>query len=114
MWPWYRVCLRHSVAYKTVASFPVAFITPVAKGSGIPEIKCYLNGVKVSHVLRLKTLAAKAIGVMFSVRFVICFVATSDMRSGGMACGKEGPMIHSGSIIAGGVTQVKLGNHTYC
>ena len=27
---------------------------PVAAGSGIPEIKCYLNGVKVPHVVRLK------------------------------------------------------------
>ena len=29
-------------------------IQPVAAGSGIPEIKCYLNGVKVPHVVRLK------------------------------------------------------------
>eukprot|EP01127_Copromyxa_protea_P018292 TRINITY_DN5718_c0_g1_i3.p1 TRINITY_DN5718_c0_g1~~TRINITY_DN5718_c0_g1_i3.p1 ORF type:complete len:610 (+),score=113.52 TRINITY_DN5718_c0_g1_i3:11-1840(+) len=82
------------IVFVAFASIPVAFITPVAKGSGIPEIKCYLNGIKVADVLRLKTLLAKAIGVMFSV-------------SGGLSCGKEGPMIHSGSIIAGGVTQGK-------
>lgn len=40
---------------------------PVAAGSGIPEIKCYLNGVKVPHVTRLGTLIAKAVGVLFSV-----------------------------------------------
>lgn len=27
---------------------------PVAAGSGIPQIKCYLNGVKIPHVVRLK------------------------------------------------------------
>lgn len=67
---------------------------PVAAGSGIPEIKCYLNGVKVPGVLRLKTLVAKAVGVLFSV-------------AGGMVVGKEGPMIHSGAIIAGGLSQGK-------
>ena len=39
----------------------------MAAGSGIPEIKCFLNGVKVPHVTRLFTLVAKAIGVLFSV-----------------------------------------------
>ena len=39
----------------------------MAAGSGIPEIKCYLNGVKVPHVTRIGTLAAKTIGVLFSV-----------------------------------------------
>lgn len=67
-------------------------IEPVAAGSGIPEIKCYLNGVKVPHVVRLKTLVCKAVGVLFSV-------------AGGLFVGKEGPMIHSGAIIGAGVPQ---------
>ena len=31
-----------------------SFSQPVAAGSGIPEIKCYLNGVKIPHVVRLQ------------------------------------------------------------
>jgi len=42
-------------------------LQPLAAGSGIPEIKCYLNGVKVRNVGRLKTLLCKAVGVLFSV-----------------------------------------------
>ena len=30
------------------------FFQPVAAGSGIPQIKCYLNGVLVPHVVRIK------------------------------------------------------------
>lgn len=40
---------------------------PVAAGSGIPEIKCYLNGVKVPGIVRLRTLICKALGVLCSV-----------------------------------------------
>lgn len=43
------------------------FLQPVAAGSGIPQIKCYLNGVKIPHVHRLGTLVAKAVGVLFAV-----------------------------------------------
>lgn len=39
----------------------------MAAGSGIPQIKCYLNGVKVPHVVRLKTIVVKVIGVVCSV-----------------------------------------------
>ena len=48
---------------------------PCAAGSGIPQIKCYLNGVKVPKVVRLKTLVIKAVGVVTSV-------------AGGLAVGK--------------------------
>ncbi|CAL1266191.1 unnamed protein product [Larinioides sclopetarius] len=69
-------------------------LNPVAAGSGIPVIKCYLNGVKVPEVVRLKTLIVKAVGVVTSV-------------IGGLAVGKEGPMIHCGAVIAAGISQGK-------
>lgn len=53
------------------------FLKPVASGSGIPQIKCFLNGVKVPGVVRLKTLIVKVFGV-------VCAVA------GGLAVGKVG------------------------
>eukprot|EP00045_Choanoeca_perplexa_P017127 m.242911 g.242911 ORF g.242911 m.242911 type:complete len:811 (+) comp17456_c0_seq2:52-2484(+) len=67
-------------------------LAPVAAGSGIPEIKCYLNGIKLPGVTDLLTMVAKAVGVLFSV-------------AGGMFVGKEGPMIHSGAIVGAGITQ---------
>ena len=36
-------------------------------GSGIPQVKCYLNGVKIPRCVRLRTLAAKLTGVYASV-----------------------------------------------
>lgn len=40
---------------------------PVAAGSGIAEIKCYLNGVKMPRLVRIKTLFVKSVGVVTSV-----------------------------------------------
>lgn len=51
------------------------FVSPVAIGSGIPQIKCFLNGVQIPGVVRLRTLIAKVIGVSCSV-------------GGGLAAGK--------------------------
>ncbi|KAJ3601567.1 hypothetical protein NHX12_032535 [Muraenolepis orangiensis] len=79
-------------AFVMVGAILVAYIEPIAGGSGIPQIKCYLNGVKIPRVVRLKTLLVKVAGV-------ICSVA------GGLAVGKEGPMIHSGAVVAAGVSQ---------
>ncbi|XP_076451298.1 H(+)/Cl(-) exchange transporter 6-like [Babylonia areolata] len=83
--------LLFNVGFVIIASALVVY-EPVAGGSGIPEIKSYLNGVKVPRVARLLSLVAKAVGVLFSV-------------AGGLFVGKEGPMIHSGAIIGAGVPQ---------
>lgn len=74
------------------------FFQPIAAGSGIPQIKCFLNGINVPKVNRFTTLITKGIGVVLSV-------------SGGLAVGKEGPMIHTGSAIAAGLSQGRL---TFC
>ena len=59
------------LSFLTLLSFNILFVLiaalltgfePLAAGSGIPEIKCYLNGIKVPHVVRLRTLIIKATG----------------------------------------------------
>lgn len=86
------VWIALNVAFVSISAFLVAVVEPVAAGSGIPQIKCYLNGVLIPKVVRLKTLFCKVVGVTLSV-------------VGGLAIGKEGPMIHSGSVVAAGISQ---------
>ena len=74
-----------------ISSLLTVFIAPVASGSGIPQIKCFLNGVKVPGVIRLKALVVKFIGIVLAV-------------VGGLAVGKEGPMVHAGAVL-GMITQ---------
>ena len=60
---------------------------PEAAGSGIPHVKAYLNGNRLDGALRPRTLVAKVLGI-------ICCVAI------GMPAGREGPMVHTGAIVA--------------
>ena len=90
----YLMWVGLNVAPAVIGSFLVAYMEPVALGSGIPQVKCYLNGVKVPRIVRIKTLLCKAVGVTLSVL-------------GGLAVGKEGPMIHSGAVVAAGISQGK-------
>ncbi|XP_034760936.2 H(+)/Cl(-) exchange transporter 6-like [Acipenser ruthenus] len=83
--------LAFNMTFIFIASVLV-LIEPVAAGSGIPEIKCYLNGVKIPGIVRLRTFVCKAVGVLFTV-------------AGGLFVGKEGPMIHSGAIVGAGLPQ---------
>uniref|UniRef100_W5L433 Chloride channel protein n=1 Tax=Astyanax mexicanus TaxID=7994 RepID=W5L433_ASTMX len=83
--------LAFNMAFVFIASILV-LIEPVAAGSGIPEIKSYLNGVKIPGIVRLRTFLCKAVGVLFAV-------------AGGLFVGKEGPMIHSGAIVGAGLPQ---------
>lgn len=48
------------------------FFQPVALGSGIPQVKCYLNGIKIPRLVRIKTLIVKVIGVITTVVGGMC------------------------------------------
>eukprot|EP01038_Epipyxis_sp_PR26KG_P010243 gene10243-13777_t len=80
-----------SMFFALIAGF-LCWKEPAAGGSGIPEIKAFLNGVNISGVVRMPVLVAKVIGMCFSC-------------SAGLPLGKEGPMIHAGSIIGAAVSQ---------
>ena len=50
---------------------------PAAAGSGIPEIKAYLNGVNLNSVVRIPVLVAKVFGMCFS-----CFARNTSWENG--------------------------------
>lgn len=64
-----------------------AYIAPAAAGSGIPEVKAYLNGIDAHSILAPSTLFVKIFGSVLGV-------------SAGFVLGKEGPMVHTGACIA--------------
>ncbi|VVC43666.1 Hypothetical protein CINCED_3A022182 [Cinara cedri] len=94
LWRPYILLLVYNVVPVLIGSTLVAYVEPVALGSGIPQVKCYLNGIKIPRLVRIKTLFIKVIGVITTV-------------VGGMCGGKEGPMIHAGAVIAAGISQGK-------
>lgn len=73
------------------------WIEPIAAGSGIPEVKCYLNGIDLPNIGAPHTLICKVLGVICSV-------------SAGLPVGKEGPMVHSGAVVATTLTSGKTRN----
>lgn len=101
-------CANHSCLYQPILIWMainlvvslagaglVTFLQPMAAGSGIPYIKSYLNGVKIPGLLSLRAFVSKTVGVVLSIL-------------GGLACGKEGPMAHSGGIIAAGLGKGRI------
>ena len=75
-----------SLAYGLASSLLVVFLSPEAAGSGVPEVKAYLNGTRVPRFLRPACALVKAVGVCFSV-------------AAGLVIGKEGPLIHIGGAL---------------
>ncbi|RDY02219.1 putative chloride channel-like protein CLC-g, partial [Mucuna pruriens] len=69
------------------ASTITALIAPTATGSGIPEVKAYLNGVDAPGIFTVRTLFVKIIGSITAV-------------SASLLIGKAGPMVHTGACVA--------------
>eukprot|EP00948_MAST-09A_sp_MAST-9A-sp1_P002345 g2345.t1 len=90
----FLILLIFNVALVWIAASVTVYGAPRARGSGISEIKCELNGMKIPNAVRIQTMFTKIIGI-------VCGVA------GGMPVGKEGPMIHCGAIMGAGLSQGK-------
>ncbi|XP_055929493.1 chloride channel protein C-like isoform X1 [Argiope bruennichi] len=90
-WLW---VIAISLLFVFISSSSVVLLRPSAAGSGLPEIIAYLNGTIVRHIFNVKTLVIKFISCVFAV-------------SSGMPVGPEGPMIHLGSLVGAGCSQLK-------
>eukprot|EP00667_Euglena_gracilis_P011654 EG_transcript_11931 len=86
----YFVYVAYCTFYAGISGALVSFLSPAATGGGIPEVKMFLNGIHVPGILSFKTLIAKMVGIVFTI-------------AGGIIAGKEGPFIHAGAIVGGGI-----------
>jgi len=69
-----------------IACVMTIYFGPGANGSGVAEVMGLLNGINYPQVIGFRTLITKIIGTTLAV-------------SGGLCIGKEGPLLHIGSII---------------
>jgi len=70
-----------------VSAMLVVYVAPHAGGSGIPEIKAYLNGIAMPQAFTAKAFACRSIGLLL-------------VTSAGLFAGTEGPFAHLGGIVA--------------
>ena len=92
-WAAYAFC---AVAAVGGAAFGVLHPTlgaAMARGSGIPELKGYLNGNRQQGLFQWKTFFWRATGV--------CLVITATMPFG-----REGPSVHIGACVASAALNV--------
>lgn len=76
-----------------IACLLVLFVSPMSVGSSLAEVKALLNGSDVPELLSLRTGMCKMLGI------VLCIVS-------GLALGREGPMVHIGSVVACAVMEL--------
>lgn len=89
------VFVLYSLTNLTLALLSAAlcvWIAPEAIGSGIPEVKAYLNGVRVKRFSSVRLFCVKIVGTILSI-------------SSGLAIGPEGPTVHIGAIIGASCTK---------
>ncbi|PRQ46288.1 putative chloride channel, voltage gated [Rosa chinensis] len=86
-WMAFVVFFSYNLALTVFASTITSLVAPAAAGSGIPEVKAYLNGVDAPGIFSIRTLIVKIVGSITAV-------------SSSLLIGKAGPMVHTGACVA--------------
>lgn len=76
----------------------VIFGEPLCAGSGIPEVKGYLNGNGIPHLFSVEALAVRVLGVVLAT-------------AAGFPIGREGPMVCIGGTLGYGVVHLLAAPH---
>lgn len=76
-----------------ISVFVCQTISPKAVGSGVPQVKTVLSGVRIYRFLEMKVLFAKLIALVFSA-------------ASGVGTGIEGPLIHMSAAISYNLSKI--------
>ncbi|EDQ89245.1 uncharacterized protein MONBRDRAFT_32448 [Monosiga brevicollis MX1] len=76
-----------TVGLAVAATMVTFYVSPAARGSGIPQLRVFLSGAKMQGEFTVRTLIAKSIGLTLGL-------------GSGLFVGKEGPFVHIAAIIA--------------
>lgn len=82
----YLWLLLYALSTCFVGSVLVTYCEPSSGGSGIPEVKAYLNGISVPRAFKVSTFLCRCIGMVL-------------VTSAGMFAGPEGPFVQIGGIV---------------
>ena len=90
----FAVFLALNLAASLSSASLCIFWAPQASGSGISQVKAYLNGIRGNQKFtRLNLLVVKIVGTILSV-------------SSSLALGMEGPLIHIGAIMGSSLSKI--------
>jgi chloride channel 7 len=82
-----------NISFAMLSALLCLYLAPEAIGSGIPEVKAYLNGVRVKRFTSMRLFFVKIVGTIASV-------------SSGLAVGPEGPLVHIGAILGSSCSKI--------
>lgn len=80
------VQLAFAIGFAGFATILCTFVEPASAGSGVAEVKLFLNGVVIDRLLNISTLVVKMAGLIPSI-------------ASGIIAGQEGPFVHGGAIM---------------
>ncbi|CAG9323361.1 unnamed protein product [Blepharisma stoltei] len=92
------IWMLYTLALSWLAAATTKWISPDAEGSGIPEMKAIIAGVKLPHCLSTQTFIAKFTGLIAG-------------SAAGLSIGREGPFVHVAGIIAHKLTKYRIFRH---
>ncbi|RRT48247.1 hypothetical protein B296_00040046 [Ensete ventricosum] len=85
-WTAFWVFAGSNLALLTFATAITAFVSTAAGGSGIPEVKAYLNGVDAPDIFSLRTLVVKADPMVHTGACIGAMVGQGGSRKYRMTC----------------------------
>jgi len=83
----FLVLLVYALPTTCVGAVLVVFVSPRAGGSGVPDLKAFLNGNHIPGLFSLRTWFARGLGLVL-------------VTSAGLFAGTEGPSAHLGAITS--------------